>query len=164
MKPFIEQMRAYNDYHQNPSNHLTHFIGVPLIILSFMIAAGWIHIVIPNYLETNLAWVLSIVVAIYYCRLHLLLGLSVSVVLVLLNLLALLFSQPAPNSFGFWAFVISFVIGAIFQIVGHIIEGKRPAFVDNLAQSLIAPVYLMALVYFYFGYFGKLKAQLFDNP
>lgn len=49
-------------------------------------------------------------------------------------------------------FAVTFVGGWILQLVGHAFERRRPALVDNFFQVLIAPIFLMAEVFFAFGY------------
>ena len=35
--------------------------------------------------------------------------------------------------------------------MGHVFEGRRPALLDNLSQSLMAPLFLIAEVLFFLG-------------
>jgi len=49
-----------------------------------------------------------------------------------------------PLATGLWVFGASFVVGWVFQLAGHAIEGRRPALVDNLLQALVAPLFLVA--------------------
>ena len=44
-----------------------------------------------------------------------------------------------------------FVGGWVFQLVGHVFEGRRPALSDNLFQIFIAPIFLVAEVFFALG-------------
>jgi uncharacterized membrane protein YGL010W len=37
-------------------------------------------------------------------------------------------------------------------LIGHAFEGKKPALMDNFFQVFIAPIFLMAEVFFAFGY------------
>ncbi|HEX5033969.1 MAG TPA: Mpo1-like protein, partial [bacterium] len=39
--------------------------------------------------------------------------------------------------------LILFVVGWIFQFVGHAVEGKPPAFFSNPAYLLIGPIWLL---------------------
>lgn len=44
-----------------------------------------------------------------------------------------------------WPLAIGlFVIGWVLQFVGHIYEGKRPAFTTNLVHLLIGPLWILA--------------------
>ena len=46
---------------------------------------------------------------------------------------------------GAWiVFAVFFVGGWIFQFVGHVFEGRRPALMDNLFQAFIGPMFIMA--------------------
>ena len=53
-----------------------------------------------------------------------------------------------------------FVIGWIIQFIGHHYERAKPAFVDDLNQLLIGPLFLMAEVYFMFGAEAELEAKV----
>ncbi len=44
-----------------------------------------------------------------------------------------------------------FAGGWIFQLVGHVFEGRRPALADNLFQIFIAPIFLVAEAFFALG-------------
>jgi len=48
-------------------------------------------------------------------------------------------------------FGIFFVGGWIFQLVGHVFEGRKPALADNLFQIFVAPIFLVAEVFFALG-------------
>ena len=52
-------------------------------------------------------------------------------------------------------FALTFILGWILQLVGHLIEGKRPALLDNFWQALIAPLFLTAEVFFMSGRMAK---------
>jgi uncharacterized membrane protein YGL010W len=51
----------------------------------------------------------------------------------------------------FLIFVGIKIFGWIIQLTGHVFEGRRPALVDNLIQALMAPLFLIAEVMFFFG-------------
>jgi uncharacterized membrane protein YGL010W len=53
-----------------------------------------------------------------------------------------------------------FVIGWIIQFIGHHYERAKPAFVDDLNQLLIGPLFLMAEVYFMLGIEAELEAKV----
>ena len=77
---FIEEYKAK---HQHPLNHLTHAIGIPMIVVS-----------LPLFFF-NWRWALAL-----------------------------------------------FVLGWVFQFIGHAIEGNRPAFFGNPVYLLVGPVWL----------------------
>jgi len=53
-----------------------------------------------------------------------------------------------------------FVGGWILQLVGHVFEGRRPALVDNVLQIFVAPIFLIAEVFFALGYKPELRKRL----
>lgn len=163
MKPFIEQAQLYAAYHQNQMTRYTHFAGVPLIVLSVMIFLGFAKIIIPGVYETNFAIVTTLIVLVYYYRLNWQLALAITPIFIVLLWLASWFNQYGPTTLGVWAFIITFVLGWALQLYGHYIEGKRPAFMTNISQALIAPLFLMAELFFMAGYMEPLKQQIYGT-
>ena len=164
MKPFIEQAQFYVGYHQKPITRYTHFAGIPLIIFSLMIFLGFFHLVIPGILDTNLAGIATIVLLVYYFRLNWRLALALTPILFCLLWIADVISYAGPTSGALWTFIITFVLGWGLQFLGHFLEGKRPAFMDNFWQALIAPLFLTAEVFFMAGHMQELKEQIYGNP
>jgi uncharacterized membrane protein YGL010W len=87
------------------------------------------------------ATVFFVVVCVYYFRLDWPVALAVTPVNVLLLWLA---DRAAllPFATSFLIFLATFVLGWIIQLVGHAIEGRRPALADNLLQVFNAPLFL----------------------
>ncbi|WP_298626484.1 DUF962 domain-containing protein [uncultured Legionella sp.] len=163
MKSFIEQAQFYAEYHQNPMTRYTHMAGVPLIILSLMILLGFVKIVIPDVYATNLACLTAVIALIYYFRLNWKLTLVLVPIFIVLLWFANLFSYFGPTKLGLWAFLITFVLGWGLQFYGHYIEGKKPAFMVNLCQALIAPLFLAAELMFMAGFMSDLKNQIYGT-
>ncbi|CDZ76152.1 putative membrane protein [Legionella massiliensis] len=164
MNSFIEQAKFYAAYHQKPITRYTHFIGVPLIIFSVMVFFGFLHLIIPGVMDITLAGLASLVLLGYYYYLNWRIALALTLIFIVLLWFANLVSQNGPNSTSLWVFIITFVLGWAFQLVGHFIEGKRPAFMDNLWQSLIAPMYLTAELFFLAGYMHDLQREIESAP
>lgn len=163
MKSFIEQAQFYSWYHQSPMTRYTHMAGVPLIIFSLMILLGFVKIIIPGVFGTSLACLATLVVLIYYYRLNWQLALALTPILLILLWLAHWFSLDGPTKLGIWAFIITFIVGCGLQLYGHFKEGKKPAFMDNLSQVFIAPLYLTAELFFMAGYMKPLKEQIYGS-
>ena len=53
-----------------------------------------------------------------------------------------------------------FVVGWIFQFVGHKYEGRKPAFVDDLVGLLVGPMFVMAELVFALGGMKRLQQQI----
>lgn len=160
MKSFIEQAQIYAGYHSKPNTLYTHLIGVPLIIFSLMILIGYVKIMVPGVFATNLAFLATLALLAYYFRLQWQLALTLTPLLFFLLWIASFFNYTGPTRVSLWIFAITFILGWALQIAGHMMEGKKPAFMDNLCQAFIAPLYLTAEIYFMFNQMAGLKAQI----
>lgn len=161
MKSFIEQAQFYATYHQKPITRYTHIVGIPLIILSMMILLGFVQIIVPGVFASNLAWFGTLAILFYYFFLNWRLALALTPILLLLLWIAHWFSEYGPTKLGCWTFIITFVLGWGCQLYGHYLEGKKPAFMDNMCQALIAPLYLTAELFFMAGYMGPLHSEIY---
>lgn len=160
MKPFIKHARIYAHYHQKNETFYTHLVGIPCILFSLMIFLGFIHLVVPGVLDTSLASIATIILWVYYLRLDWRLGLLIFPVLFLMLWISGMISDAGPTAGAVWAFIIFFVVGWGLQLIGHMIEGQRPAFMSNLWQMVIAPLYLVAELCFRLGYMKGLQAEI----
>jgi uncharacterized membrane protein YGL010W len=132
---FMRDIRSlfadYASYHQTRGNKLFHRLGIPLIMLSLigMLArAGVGHI--------NAAVALIVVAEVVYLMLEWRLALAMLLVSV-----AFYFAGAAIP---FWVNVALFVLGWIFQFVGHsVYEHKSPAFLTNFLHLLVGPLWIL---------------------
>ena len=151
MNPFfIEQMAMYSAYHRTGRNRLTHFIGIPLIVYSLYIPLAWLPVFRIDGFAVSAGMLLFLAVCIFYRWLDRGLG-AVMVPVLLVLLLAGEETARLGSQTGWTAFAIAFVGGWIFQLVGHVFEGRRPALTDNLLQALVAPMFLAAETAFALG-------------
>ena len=161
MKSLEEQMAFYAAYHQDPRNKATHFVGVPVIILSLFIPLAWPRIDVAGMPLTAAMLVAAVVLA-YYLMLDLSLGLAMAVLTLALvwlgHQIAALGAGPAWAWFG-----VLFVGGWILQLVGQACEGRRPALTDNLFQIFVAPIFLCAEIFFALGYKPGLHRAVQDR-
>jgi len=146
MKSLDQQMAVYAAYHRNRWNRLTHFIGVPAIIFAVLIPLSWV----PLGEGVTLAHAFLGAVLAYYFLLDVPLALATTLVGGALFHAAKLAAGTGVASGWSW-FGVFFAGGWIFQLVGHAFEGRRPALADNLFQIFIAPIFLMAEVFFALG-------------
>jgi uncharacterized membrane protein YGL010W len=157
MKSLAEQMSFYQRYHRSSKNKATHFVGVPAIVLAVMLAFSWLRL---GNSGLSAAEVLSVALLSYYFRLDVPLALaSTGIFAVLLVLAHVLDNRLTPGG-AHVAFAVLFVGGWILQLIGHYFEGRKPALADNLFQLLIAPIFLVAEVFFHFGYKSGLRHQV----
>jgi len=146
VKTLDQQMAVYAAYHRNRWNRLTHFIGVPAIIFAILIPMSWVSL----GEDLSLAHVFLGAVLAYYFLLDVPLALATAVAVGALFLAAKLAAGTGIASGWIW-FGVFFAGGWIFQLVGHVFEGRRPALADNLFQIFIAPIFLVAEAFFALG-------------
>lgn len=147
MPPDARSMRdwldSYSRDHQHPINRLLHWICVPLIVWS-VVALLW-TIPVPSTLARPGAWaVLAIVLAFtWYWKHSHRLGAALLIVLAAFALICAWAYQQWEASPLRWLAVGVFVVAWIGQFVGHLLEGRRPSFLTDLAYLLIGPAWLM---------------------
>ncbi|HKB39585.1 MAG TPA: Mpo1-like protein [Gemmataceae bacterium] len=145
MKSLAEQLDAYAAYHADPRNKLTHFVGVPLVSFALFLALGWLRFVHAPEAPCTGATLFYLVVFLYYLRLDWRLALC-----------QLPFTLPLwwlADRVALWpwrdsvlVFLATFLGGWVVQLLGHGLEGRRPALADNLLQVFNAPLFLAAEV------------------
>lgn len=150
MKTLEEQMSFYLRYHRNPKNKLTHFVGVPLIMFSLFVLLALARLEVGGF-SISAATVLAVVVLIYYFRLDAVLAAAMTLFVAVLLVAAHAVANEGPRP-ALIMFATTFVAGWALQLLGHAFEGKKPALMDNLFQIFIAPIFLMAELFFAFGY------------
>ncbi len=152
MKSAEEQLSTYKSVHFNPKNIKTHFVGIPMIIWSLFLLLNLIPLKFfaldEPAISINVATTFTIGVLIYYIRLHVRLAIGLSLFIIPVLYTSHLVAQLQG---ALWIAFAVFVIGWVFQLIGHKYEKAKPAFVDDLNQLLIGPFFLMAEVYFMLG-------------
>jgi uncharacterized membrane protein YGL010W len=161
MRTLTQQLAQYAEYHRDRRNIATHFIGIPLIVLAvavLMSRPAWSVAGLPFALSP--AWAVFVVATLYYLVLDVPLGVMMAVV----SALCLACGQwLASQSTGVWigSGVGVFVVGWVFQFIGHIAyEHRKPAFVDDLAGLVIGPLFVLAEALFGFGWRPALREAI----
>lgn len=126
----------YAECHRHPANQAIHWVCVPLIMWSIL-AALW------AWSPVGAGVVIAAATA-YYLWLSAPLALGMLAVSVAMLLPLPLFASPRA----LWTTAaVVFVVAWIGQFVGHHVEGRRPAFFEDLTYLLIGPARLVSLVY-----------------
>lgn len=150
MKSLEEQMAFYAAYHQDARNKATHFVGVPVIVLSLFIPLAWLRVEVGG-VPITAAMLFAFIVLAYYFVLDVPLALAMAAIT--LGLVWLGHRIAALGAAPGWAwFAALFAGGWILQLVGHAFEGRKPALADNLFQIFVAPIFLCAEMFFALGY------------
>ncbi len=136
----VRLLEEYEAYHTHPINRLTHKVAIPLIMFHVVAMLDWVRL---GGLEVAghpvaLAHGLLLPVAGWY--------LWMAPRLAPLVLLPLLVCLPLGRATSQWLVVLLAVVAWIIQLAGHVVWEKRsPAFVTNLLQLLVGPVFFVAV-------------------
>jgi uncharacterized membrane protein YGL010W len=159
MRTLVEQLSQYAAYHRDRRNIATHFIGIPMIVQAVAVLLARPVLAEAGPLAVSAATLVTLATALYYLRLDARLGAAMALLLALALWCAqLLAAQPTPVWLG-WG-VGLFVVGWLFQFVGHYWEGRKPAFVDDLVGLVIGPLFVLAELAFLLGLRRELQQQI----
>lgn len=141
-----KMMVDYGAVHQNKVNLVTHYIGVPIILASFMVPFTWVSLGDANgFISLNAALLVALAFAFFYISLDRILGLISLPFLILCLIAANKIGAMGIETGGIIA-AIGFFGGYIFQFIGHAIEGKKPALLvfNPLLAAVTAPLFVVA--------------------
>lgn len=158
MKTLTDQLSQYAEYHRSERNILTHFIGVPMIVLAVAVLLSRPAFEVGG-LTLSIALLAVVAASLFYLRLDLRFGLLLTALLAA----ALWFGGwAASQSTAVWLAigVGGFLVGWVIQFVGHHFEGRKPAFVDDVVGLLIGPLFVVAELLFLLGLCPGLKAAI----
>jgi uncharacterized membrane protein YGL010W len=149
MKSIVEHLGLYAAYHRDRRNILTHFIGVPLIVLAVVVLLSR-PFFSSEFLTFSPAWVAAIVSTAYYLRLDtrmgMVMGCCFAVMIGIGTFIAALTTMTwLVSGLGL------FLVGWIIQFVGHYFEGRKPAFMDDIMGLMIGPLFVAAELAFLLG-------------
>ncbi len=158
MKSLGQHLSTYASYHRDRRNIATHFFGIPMIVLgtsALLSRPSWMIEGLP----LSPAILATVGAALFYFLLDLRFG---AVMTALFGLSAWAGATLAAESTAIWlggALGLS-VVGWVIQFVGHYYEGKKPAFVDDVAGFLVGPLFIVAEVAFALGLRPELRQQI----
>jgi uncharacterized membrane protein YGL010W len=141
MRSMEDQLTQYATYHRHRYNIATHFVGIPLIVLALTTLLARPTIVLSG-LVLSPATLVALIVGLYYLRLDLRLGLLMNLLL-MGSVAAGQWIAALPTALWLTTGIALFVIGWIFQLIGHVFEGRKPAFIDDLVGLLIGPLFIV---------------------
>ncbi|WP_422013560.1 DUF962 domain-containing protein [Roseateles sp.] len=158
-RPALDLMTQYAAYHRDRRNIATHFIGIPLIVFAISVLLSRAEFTVTDA-PMNAAIVLWAVTALWYLtRGNLVLGAATAIVNGVLTALAMPMAQGSTAGW-LTVGVGSFVVGWVFQFIGHYYEGKKPAFVDDLVGLLVGPMFVVGEAMFMLGWGRPLLAEI----
>ena len=155
---FARQLATYASYHRDGRNRASHFIGIPAIVFSILVPLALVKID-----GISIALMVAIMAVLGWIALDRIIGLAMLVMMVPMLLIAQ-WIVGFGSTTAWIVFAIFFVGGWVFQLVGHVWEGRRPALADNLFQAFIGPMFIMAEVLMALGLKQELKAVIDGAP
>jgi uncharacterized membrane protein YGL010W len=135
-------LASYGRFHRDPRNRLTHYFGVPAIIYAILIPLALYSNTLAGVPLRRDRIVIALA-SLAYIALDPGLGLVLTLALALLGAAAEATCVLGPRVALAVAAVV-FVLGWALQLLGHRLEGNRPALLTNLAQIFVAPLFLTA--------------------
>jgi len=151
-------LASYGRFHRDVRNRITHAFGVPAIVYSILVAAATYAVPILGA-RIGIDRLVIAVASLGYVVLDLRLGLTLLVAFALLGAAAEATAAAGPPT----AWIVAcaaFVGGWVLQLMGHRMEGNRPALLTNLGQIFVAPLFLVAELGFALGLRRPLQAAL----
>ena len=161
MRNIAQHLSQYAAYHRDRRTIATHFVGIPMIV--FGVAA---LIARPHWMVAGLPLSPSVLATLAAVAFYFALDLRYALAMTVFMGLALATgSWLAMQSTAMWLSVAGglFVVGWIIQFIGHWFEGKKPAFVDDLAGFLIGPLFIVAEASFALGMRRPLLEEIERN-
>ncbi len=163
MRNLEQQITQYAAYHRDRRNIATHFVGVPMIVFSVVLAlVPWVAG------GVNVALIAIGIASVYYLILDRSLGTAMLLFLFVCYLIAITFNAAINARGGHAGFVLAaaamlFIVGWVIQFVGHQYEGMKPAFTDDIMGLVIGPLFIMTEVFFVLGLKATLKKYVEDR-
>jgi uncharacterized membrane protein YGL010W len=138
MSPVLKaHFSDYAAFHGTPGNRACHYVGIPLIVLSLYAMLSAVPLFTVGAFTVTLAMLLLAGATVYYLTLDPVLAVLMLAISAASIALGRYISVP-------WALAL-FVVGWIFQFIGHYVYEKRaPAFYRNLAHLLVGPLWILA--------------------
>jgi uncharacterized membrane protein YGL010W len=126
----------YAAYHRTPGNKAFHRIGIPMIMLTLIGMLTLVPIFDAGTVRFDAAMLLIAAATAYYFLLEWRLAVAMLIVSIVFYFIG--------AWLGLWINLALFILGWIFQFIGHsVYEKKQPAFLRNFVHLLIGPLWIL---------------------
>lgn len=159
MSTATDLMTQYAAYHRDRRNIVTHFVGIPLIVFAVGALLARPALEVGGWPLTPAAVVWAAAALWYVTRGNLVLGTATAIATLVLVLAAVPLGQLDTPPWLAWSLGV-FLVGWVFQFIGHYYEGRKPAFVDDLRGLLVGPMFVTAEALFALGWCKPLAAEI----
>jgi uncharacterized membrane protein YGL010W len=159
MKTLGEQLTQYAGYHRERRNIACHFVGIPAIYFAVVVLLSRPVFLVAWGLPLTPAVIVGIAALVY----DLLLDRELGVAMVLVTALAWwggAVLAAGPTALWLSAGIGLFFVGWVVQFIGHGLEGRKPAFLDDLVGLLIGPLFIVAEAGFLLGLRPEVRAEI----
>lgn len=160
MQTTTDLLIDYARDHRDRRNILSHFVGVPMVVFALGVLLARGRFGIAGH-EVTVAWLGVALLAVSYLARPgpLTLALAASTAIGALVALAHPMASAGTASWLAWSIGL-LLLGVLIQWIGHIYEGKRAAFVDDLAVPSAGPLFLTAQALFMLGWNRPLQDEM----
>jgi uncharacterized membrane protein YGL010W len=126
----------YASYHRTAGNKTFHRLGIPMIMLTLIGMLTQVKLGIIGGVNFDFAMILIAAASAYYFVVEWRLALP----MIAVSIVFYFVGAAIP----FWINAALFVLGWIFQFIGHkVYEHKNPAFFRNFQHLLIGPLWIL---------------------
>ena len=126
----------YAAFHQTAGNKFFHRVGIPMIMLSLIGMLTQVPLFDAGTVRVDLAIILIAAASAYYFVIEW----RLAIAMVAISIAFYFIGAAIP----FWINVALFVLGWIFQFIGHkVYEHKNPAFFRNFVHLLVGPLWIL---------------------
>ena len=154
MKSLVDHLSQYAAYHRDPHNIATHFVGIPLIVIAVATLLSR-----PQWMGISPAVLVMLASAVGFLRRELRLGLLMTLLLALTVWLGHALAGLGTAAWLGWGIGL-FVVGWVFQFVGHYYEGRKPAFIDDVTGLIVGPLFVVVELGFLLGWREDLRREM----
>jgi uncharacterized membrane protein YGL010W len=126
----------YASHHQTKGNKWFHRFGIPMIMLTLIGMLVRVRVATIGSLRIDAGMILIAIAVIYYLMLEWRLAIPMLIVSIAFYLIGAWLPMSAN--------VVLFILGWIFQFIGHsVYEHRQPAFFRNVVHLLIGPLWIL---------------------
>jgi uncharacterized membrane protein YGL010W len=161
MRNLVDQLSQYAAYHRDHRNVATHFVGIPMIVVAvamLLSRPAWVDL-LPGGIALSPALAAVVMTTLYYLVLDRPFGIVMGALLALSLWAGQSAAAQSTTVWLGWGIGL-FVLGWAIQFVGHIFEGRKPAFVDDIMGLVIGPLFLVAEAAFAAGLRREVLQQI----
>jgi uncharacterized membrane protein YGL010W len=150
MQSFVQHLSKYAAYHRDKRNVATHYVGIPMIVAGVATLLSRPAFAYFGGVALSPALIVVAITALFYLKLDVRFGIVMSLFLAACLWLGQMLAVQTTIIWLSWGIGL-FVVGWVFQFIGHYYEGKKPAFVDDIMGLAIGPIFVAAELAFELG-------------